>query len=82
MVELNDLPPDSMRARESAPGEYKFFEVVQQYLDVAAEIIELPKYLRTILPQPKNEIIVHFPVKLDTGEVEILKATASSTTTF
>lgn len=73
MPDLNDLPPESLMARESAPGEYKFFEVVQNYLEVASELIDLPKYLRTILPQPKNEIIVHFPVKLDNGEVEMFK---------
>jgi glutamate dehydrogenase (NAD(P)+) len=54
-------------------GDYKFFNVVQQYVDKASELIELPDYLRTILPQPKNEIIVHFPVRLDNGKVEIFK---------
>ena len=53
--------------------EFKFFKVVQDYIEQAADLIELPKYLRNILPEPKNEIIVHFPVRLDSGEVELFK---------
>lgn len=52
---------------------YQFFKVVQSYLDGASELIQLPNYLRTILPEPKNEIIVHFPVKMDNGEMRIFK---------
>ena len=39
----------------------------------AAEIMDLPRYLRLILAQPKNEIMVHFPVKMDTGKYELFK---------
>ncbi len=58
-----------------APGEpeFKFFKVVQDYVEQAADLVELPAYLRRILPEPKNEIIVHFPVRLDNGEVEVFK---------
>ncbi len=39
----------------------------------AAELLELPHHLQLILAQPKNEIMVHFPVLLDTGEYQLFK---------
>ena len=58
----------------AAPGpRYEFFKVIQEYLDRAAALIELPDYVRLILSQPKNELIVHFPVRMDNGEVRLFK---------
>ena len=54
-------------------AKYEFFKVIQGYLDQAAEAIHLEPYLRTILSQPKNEIIVNFPVKMDDGSVRLFK---------
>jgi glutamate dehydrogenase (NAD(P)+) len=54
-------------------GKYEFFKVVQDYLDRAAGVIGLPDYIRLILSQPKNEIIVHFPVRMDSGEIRLFK---------
>lgn len=34
----------------------------------AADMLELPRHLKLILGQPKNEIIVHFPVRMDDGD--------------
>jgi len=53
--------------------EYDFFKVVQDYLDRAAKAIHLEPYVQTILSQPKNEIIINFPVKMDNGEVRLFK---------
>jgi glutamate dehydrogenase (NAD(P)+) len=39
----------------------------------AAEVMNLPRYLKIILAQPKNEIMVHFPVKMDDGEFRLFK---------
>ena len=50
-----------------------FFEVVQGYVDQAADLLDLPDHLRTILRQPKNEVIVHFPVRMDNGEYQMFK---------
>jgi len=47
----------------------------------AAELLELPHHLQLIMAQPKNEIMVHFPVLMDSGEYRLFKATAFSTTT-
>ena len=38
-----------------------------------ADLLDLPRYLRLILAQPKNEIIVHFPVRLDDGTYRLFK---------
>jgi len=53
--------------------EYDFFKVVQDYLEKAAKVITLEPHVGTILSQPKNELIVNFPVKMDTGEVRLFK---------
>ena len=50
-----------------------FFEQVQGYLDEASRVVELPTHVHTILRQPKNEIIVNFPVLMDNGEYRLFK---------
>jgi glutamate dehydrogenase (NAD(P)+) len=52
---------------------YEFFKVIQSYLDEAARIVKLPDHVRLILSQPRNEIIVHFPVRMDNGEFRLFK---------
>jgi glutamate dehydrogenase (NAD(P)+) len=39
----------------------------------AADIIELRHRVKIILAQPKNEIMVHFPVRMDNGHHELFK---------
>jgi glutamate dehydrogenase (NAD(P)+) len=60
-------------AESLSPARYDFFKVVQDLLDRAAVVVNLPDYVRVILSQPKNELIVHFPVRMDTGEVRLFK---------
>ncbi|MEO0325050.1 MAG: Glu/Leu/Phe/Val dehydrogenase [Myxococcota bacterium] len=52
---------------------YKFFKVIQTYLDTAAEKVGLPMHLREMLAQPKNELIVNFPVRMDDGRMQLFK---------
>ncbi|HEV8549782.1 MAG TPA: glutamate dehydrogenase, partial [Polyangiaceae bacterium] len=52
---------------------YDFFRVIQSYLDEASRLITVPDHVRTILMQPKNEIIVHFPVRMDGGGYRLFK---------
>lgn len=52
---------------------YEFFQVIQQYLARTARVIDLDPTFEQILAQPKNEIIVHFPVRMDNGEVKLFK---------
>ena len=39
----------------------------------AAEVLELPHRVQIILAQPKNEVMVHFPVKMDNGHHALFK---------
>ncbi|HLV64394.1 MAG TPA: Glu/Leu/Phe/Val dehydrogenase [Polyangiaceae bacterium] len=85
---MNDLkqpsaPPSSHRTVSDERGRpstaeqpstrYHYFRVVQRYLDAAAKLAGTPDYVRTILSEPKAEIIVHFPVRMDTGEYRLFK---------
>ncbi len=49
------------------------YQVAQQQFEKAAEFMNLPGHVRQILAQPKNELIVNFPVKLDSGEYRLFK---------
>lgn len=63
-------------ATPSASGsatKYEFFKAIQSYLDQAAHAVDLPPYITTILSQPKNEIIVNFPVRMDDGSIRLFK---------
>jgi glutamate dehydrogenase (NAD(P)+) len=64
-------------AREKPPAKrkkkYEFFKVVGSYLDHASRVIELPHHIGDILSEPKNELIVHFPVALDDGTHKMFK---------
>jgi glutamate dehydrogenase (NAD(P)+) len=62
------VPPSSQ-----ITPKYEFFKVIQDYLDRAAAVAELADYIRLILSQPKNEIIVNFPVRMDNGDVRLFK---------
>jgi len=50
-----------------------FFDVVQGHLDRAAELVHVPEHVHVILRQPKTEIIVNFPVKMDDGHYRLFK---------
>jgi glutamate dehydrogenase (NAD(P)+) len=52
---------------------YDFFAVIQGYLNQAAEIVGLPDHVRLILSQPKNEVIINFPVRMDDGTMRLFK---------
>ena len=39
----------------------------------AADLMNLPHQLKLILAQPKNEIMVHFPVRMDDGTFKLFK---------
>jgi glutamate dehydrogenase (NAD(P)+) len=64
------FPPAS---RTSLGSQNEFFRAIQDYLDRAAKVINLEPFVKTILGQPKNEIIVNFPVRMDSGEVRSFK---------
>jgi len=47
------------------------WRVAQQQFDLAAEQLNLSPGLRKVLREPKRELTVHFPVKMDDGSVEV-----------
>jgi glutamate dehydrogenase (NAD(P)+) len=57
----------------SGNKEYDFYKVVQDYLERAAKVAKIEPYVETILSQPKNELIINFPVRMDSGEVRLFK---------
>src|SRR3954471_1076381 len=69
--EANDRPVPSTRV--STVERYDFFRVIQSYLDDAARLVNLPDPVPVILREPKNELIVHFPVRMDSGEYRLFK---------
>ena len=55
---------------DEKPNPYK---IAQDQLRRAAEIAGLPASVLSILSQPKNELIVNFPVLMDSGEHKLFK---------
>ena len=51
----------------------RLFEYVLENYNSVCDKIELDKSVRDILSQPKNELIVHFPVQLDDGSYKVFK---------
>lgn len=49
-----------------------YTQTMSQVLD-AADRIGLPERLKLILAQPKNELMVHFPVRMDDGSYQLFK---------
>jgi glutamate dehydrogenase (NAD(P)+) len=47
------------------------WDVAQRQFDLAAERLNLSPGLRKVLREPKRELTVHFPVKMDDGSVEV-----------
>lgn len=47
------------------------YENVMKQFNRAADVMNLDEGVRTILSATNNEIVVHFPVKLDNGKIEV-----------
>ncbi len=41
------------------------------YIAAASDLVNIPEHLQLILAQPKNEITVHFPVRMDDGSFRL-----------
>ncbi len=61
---LSNAPPAPGSSRTIIVKEYDFFKVVQDYLERASRTLDLADFVRAILAQPKNELIINFPVKM------------------
>jgi len=50
-----------------------FLAAIQEQLSRVARLIDAPDHVMTILSQPKNELIVNFPVLMDDGNYRLFK---------
>ncbi|WP_027419062.1 Glu/Leu/Phe/Val family dehydrogenase [Crocinitomix catalasitica] len=55
----------------NAANKKGMYENVMRQFDHAADTMSLSPGIRKILASTNNEIVVHFPVKLDNGEIEV-----------
>lgn len=49
------------------------YEIVQQQIETAAKILNLPRHIVEILKRPKRVLTVNFPVKMDDGTVQLFE---------
>jgi glutamate dehydrogenase (NAD(P)+) len=56
---------------EPAAAQINAWTVAQQQFDLAAERLDLDPGLRRVLREPRRELTVHFPVKMDDGSVQV-----------
>jgi glutamate dehydrogenase (NAD(P)+) len=59
-----------MATEQIAPA-INAWDVAQSQFDLAAEHLHLSPGLRKVLREPKRELTVHFPVKMDDGTVQV-----------
>jgi glutamate dehydrogenase (NAD(P)+) len=56
---------------EQAVARIDPWAVAQQQFDLAAERLNLDEGMRRVLREPRRELTVHFPVKMDDGSVQV-----------
>lgn len=59
----------TMDTKQAKPA--GMIESVRKQFEKAADVMNLNPNIRKILAQTNNEIVVHFPVKMDNGDVEM-----------
>jgi glutamate dehydrogenase (NAD(P)+) len=57
----------------SKQAQGNLYTIVQQQLEKASKAINLSKEIALILSQPKNELIINFPVRMDDGSYRLFK---------
>lgn len=48
------------------------YQAVNQYIDAAADIIDLPTEMRVALREPAREVAVQVPVRMDDGSMRMV----------
>src|SRR5438309_10105833 len=56
---------------EQTAARIKPWNVAQRQFDLAADRLNLDPGLRRVLREPRRELTVHFPVKMDDGSVQV-----------
>ena len=77
MVQTLTPPKEATVPRVEIPkrfdaGGVPVYEAVQRQFEKAANLIRLDPGVRKILSTPMNEIVIHFPVRMDDGRLEML----------
>ncbi|HEY6121528.1 MAG TPA: Glu/Leu/Phe/Val dehydrogenase [Pyrinomonadaceae bacterium] len=62
-----------MVTREVFKEELNPFEIAKQQFNIAADFLELDASLRHVLENPKRQLIVSIPVKMDGGDVQVFE---------
>jgi glutamate dehydrogenase (NAD(P)+) len=58
---------------EALQAKGNLYQIVQGQLEKAGKAINLSREVAVILSQPKNELIINFPVRMDSGEYRLFK---------
>ncbi|MFO0578045.1 MAG: Glu/Leu/Phe/Val dehydrogenase [Polyangia bacterium] len=66
-TDLAQLNPPSVPGHATEAPKGNLGAIVNQHVDRACRAIHMPDEITAILAHPKNEIIVHFPVRMDDG---------------
>ena len=56
-----------------AADEFNLYLMAVEQWEAAADAIGLEPWIHTILSQPKNELMIHFPVRMDNGHYRLFK---------
>jgi glutamate dehydrogenase (NAD(P)+) len=67
------LRADTLNPAATIGGKPNPYLIAQDQLDRAARLCGLSQVVRDILSQPKNELIINFPVRMDNGEYKMFK---------
>ncbi len=65
--------PAAPRPDHEAPSGADFYQIHSTQLEQAFKVANTPERVRTILRQPKNELITNFPVRMDDGSYRLFK---------
>jgi glutamate dehydrogenase (NAD(P)+) len=66
-------PPTSSHPATTSAGKPNPYLVALEQLDRAVKVCGVSPVVRDILSQPKNELIINFPVRMDSGEYKMFK---------
>ena len=72
LFNVSQISSDSLEESPLKPVD-NLFLLAEGQLKRAFNIVSLDASLKTILAQPKNELIINFPVKLTSGQVQLFK---------
>jgi glutamate dehydrogenase (NAD(P)+) len=66
-------PTTAHKVEPSKQQQGNLYSIVQQQLEKAAKAMNLSRDTALILSQPKNELIINFPVRMDDGSFKLFK---------